>query len=149
MLPMLLLGFAVLAVFVMFLLSEINPATFGFWNLSWSIVLLAGLAGLILTLDGLFEKNVGVIKKSKITIGIGLLVLATILLIPLVIPQEDGWFKKYGYAIIGIGVGVVLILSVIAVGGKKWDQADNKNVGYKNYYQRKEEQEKAEKKENK
>ena len=44
--------------------------------------------------------------------------------------------------IIAVVVTVALLLGFVAVGGKKWDQGDNQNVGYKNYYQRKAEEEK-------
>ena len=41
------------------------------------------------------------------------------------------------------------MLSVIAVGGNRWDSGDNKQVGYKNYFQRKKAEEKAEVKQEK
>ena len=51
--------------------------------------------------------------------------------------------------IIAIVVTVALLLGFVAVGGKKWDQGDNQNVGYKNYYQRKAEEEKKAKEDKK
>lgn len=44
-------------------------------------------------------------------------------------------------------VGVMLVLGILITGGKKWDEGDNHKAGYKNYYQRKEEEEKAKRKE--
>ena len=41
----------------------------------------------------------------------------------------------------------MLVLGILITGGKKWDEGDNHKAGYKNYYQRKEEEEKAKRKE--
>jgi hypothetical protein len=39
-------------------------------------------------------------------------------------------------------VAAGIVLGIIGTGGKKWDTADNQKVGYKNYHQRKAEEEK-------
>ena len=46
--------------------------------------------------------------------------------------------------IIAIVVTVAVLLCVLATGGKKWDEADNTKVGYKDYRTRKREQEERE-----
>ena len=50
--------------------------------------------------------------------------------------------------IIASAVTVVVLLCRLAVGGKKWDQADNENVGYKDYRTRKREEEERKRQEN-
>ena len=49
--------------------------------------------------------------------------------------------------IIAIIVTVALLIGVIATGGKSSDTGDNQKAGYKNYYQRKAEEEKKNKEE--
>ena len=49
--------------------------------------------------------------------------------------------------IIAIVITAVVLLCILAVGGKKWDQADNENVGYKDYRTRKREEEERRKRE--
>ena len=44
--------------------------------------------------------------------------------------------------IILVVLAAMLVLGVLITGGKKWDEGDNHKAGYKNYYQRKAEEEK-------
>ena len=113
------------------------PDTFGFFNLAWAGVILAGGLGLIIILQGCFQQNISTIKKFKIWVGAGLLVVALICLISAITIPENIILP-----IIAIIAAVALVLSLLATGGKKWDEGDNHKVGYKNYYQRKAEEEK-------
>jgi FtsH-binding integral membrane protein len=126
---------------VVWLLSVLLPEKFGFINLSWVIAVAAGILGILFILKGVFEKNVGIAKKAGIFFGAALIVAAILALVGTFIAD------KYVLPIIAIVISVAVLLSVIAVGGKKWDEGDNKKVGYKNYYQRKAEKEKEEQKE--
>ena len=47
--------------------------------------------------------------------------------------------------IISIVITVAFLITVLATGGKKWDEGDNHKAGYKNYYERKADEEKKEK----
>jgi hypothetical protein len=61
-------------------------------------------------------------------------------------PSLEG---KIRTLIVPIIVGVLILgilVGYIVTGGKKWDGGDNQQVGYKNYHQRKAEEEAREKK---
>ena len=76
----------------------------------------------------------------KLFFSAALLVVALVCLIfALALPEN--WILP----LILILVGVMLVLGVLITGGKKWDTGDNQKVGYKNYYQRKAEEEKNKK----
>ena len=47
------------------------------------------------------------------------------------------------HPIIAIIITVGMLLCILAVGGKKWDQGDNEVAGYKDYRTRKKEEEEA------
>ncbi|MDR2822104.1 MAG: hypothetical protein LBV58_00950 [Acholeplasmatales bacterium] len=138
----LVIGFAALAAVVLWILSIALKEQFGWYSLNWGIVIVSVAAGLVLFLGGLFEKNVGVIKKTKVYIGLGLIFIGFVALVPTIFAQEDEFWGQYGVALIAALVVVAWIFGVISVGGKKWDQGDNKNAGYKTYSQRKAEEEK-------
>ena len=129
---------------VLWLLSITVPDTFGFFNLAWAGVILAGGLGLIIILQGCFQQNISTIKKFKIWVGAGLLVVALICLISAITIPEN-----IVLPIIAIIAAVALVLSLLATGGKKWDEGDNHQTGYKNYHERKAEEEKRENKDNK
>ena len=132
------LSFLVAAVF--FLLSELMPETFGGFNLAWAGVIFAGISGLALLFSAIGTKNSTQLKKMQIFLSAGLLVVALVCLIFALALPED-WILP----LIFILLGVMLVLSVLITGGKKWDEGDNHKVGYKNYYQRKAEEEKNKK----
>lgn len=122
---------------VLWLLSVVSEKQFGFFNLSWAVVLISLTFGTVYILNGLFSKVFAVTKKISIFIGagfylIGLFGLVSAITLPgnIIMP------------IIAIIVATGLLLGVVATGGKKWDEGDNHKVGYKNYHQRKAEEEK-------
>ena len=132
----LLLALAWLAAAVLWLLSVILPDRFGFFNLNWAIVIVCGTGGLALLLRGTFSGNTGVLKKGDLFLGAGLLVIAAISVIfALALP------KSYIWPIIAVIIALAGVLSVLATGGKKWDEGDNQKVGYKDYRARKAEEE--------
>lgn len=125
------------AVAVLWLLSIIIPKTFGFFNLSWAIGIFSGLAGVLFILKGLLGKNGITLKKLNVFFGAGLLVVCVFAIAgAIALPTQ------IIFPIIAIILTAALFVGIVAVGGKKWDQGDNQNVGYKNYQQRKAEQEK-------
>ena len=133
----LLIGLIILAGPVLWLLSLVLPDTFGWFNLSYAVALVSGGVGLLLLLKGVFKKDNVVFKKANIWLGIGLLVV-TLLSIASAIALPENWILP----IICIMVAGGVVLGIIGTGGKKWDTADNQKVGYKNYHQRKAEEEK-------
>lgn len=136
----LLIGLIILAGPVLWLLSLIIPETFGWFNLSYAVALVSGGVGLLLLLKGVFKKDNIVFKKANIWLGMGLLVV-TLLSIASAIAIPDNWIAP----IICIMAALAIVLGIIGTGGKKWDTADNQKAGYKNYHQRKAEEEKANK----
>jgi len=125
---------------VLWMLSVIFPTDFAEFSLAWAVVILSGGIGILFVLYGLFKKDITVLKKTYIWIGAGLLVIALFALASAIIIPNS-----YIVPIIALIGAVALLLGVIATGGKKWDHGDNQDLGYKNYHQRKAEQEKIEK----
>ena len=136
----LLIGLIILAGPVLWLLSLIIPDTFGWFNLSYAVALVSGGVGLLLLLKGVFKKDNVIFKKANIWLGMGLLVV-TLLSVASAIALPDNWIAP----IICIMAALAIVLGIIGTGGKKWDTADNQKAGYKNYHQRKAEEEKANK----
>ena len=136
----LLIGLIILAGPVLWLLSLIMPDTFGWFNLSYAVALVSGGVGLLLLLKGVFKKDNVVFKKANIWLGMGLLVV-TLLSIASAIALPENWILP----IICVMAALAIVLGIIGTGGKKWDTADNQKAGYKNYHQRKAEEEKQNK----
>ncbi len=124
---------ALVAAAVLYLLSVCIPDTFGFFNLAWAGMIVAGAWGIILLLDGIFEKNVSVVKKFKIFGGAILIVGGVICAVFACLLPEN-----LVVPIIILVAAVAILLGIVATGGKKWDEGDNQKVGYENYHQRKE-----------
>ena len=125
-----------IAVAVLWALSVAEVITV---NLSWVIAIFAFALGALFILKGLFSKNVGTLKNLNILFGALLVVAGILALVGTVIDD------KLILPIIAIVVTVAILLCILATGGKKWDQGDNENVGYKNYWERKKEKEEREK----
>lgn len=138
----LLIGIVIVAAPVLWLLSLIIPETFGWFNASYAVALVSFGVGVLLLLRGVFKKDNVVFKKANIWLGIGLLIV-TLFSIASAIALPDNWIVP----IICILVGAGFVIGILATGGKNWDTADNQKVGYKNYHQRKAEEEKKNKKE--
>lgn len=111
-------------------------------NLSWLIAVFAFAVGALFIIRGLFGKNVGVLKKLNILFGAALVVAGVFALV--------GTFIEGNLVlpIISIILTVAILLCVLATGGRKWDEADNNKVGYKDYWARKKEKEEQEKRDN-
>lgn len=136
----LLIGLVILAAPVLWLLSLIIPETFGWFNASYAVAMVALGVGLLLLLRGVFKKDNVVFKKANIWLGIGLLLVA-LFSIASAIALPDNWIIPIVCIVLAAG----FVLGIIATGGKNWDTADNQKVGYKNYHQRKAEEEKKNK----
>lgn len=127
----------VLVAAVLWLLSVLVPETFSWFSLAWAGVMICGGLGLIILLQGCFQQNVTTIKKLKIWFGVALIVCAFGCLISAItIPESIIW------PIIAIIVALGLVITIFAVRGERWDEGDNHKTGYKNYHERKAEEEK-------
>lgn len=120
---------------VLWLLSLIVPQTFGWFNASYAVSITCGSLGLLLIAMGCFANQSNIIKKIKIWLGIGLIVVTVYSLISAILLPEN---LASPIACIVIGMG--LIISILVTGGKKWDEGDNQKIGYKNYHERKKEE---------
>lgn len=136
----LLCGLIILCAPVLWLLSLVVPDTFGWFNLSYAVALMSAGVGVLLLLRGVFKKGNVLYKKMNIWLGLGLLVVTLFSLVS-AIAMPKSWIAP----IICIVVALGFVLGIIATGGKKWNEGDNEKVGYKNYYERKAEAEKAKK----
>lgn len=125
---------------VVWLLSKMMPDKFANFEPMWLLAIFCAAMGALFIIKGLFGKNVSAGKKFNIFVGAGFLVGALFAVAGSLVDND------YVLPIIAIIVTVAVLLSILAVGGKKWDDGDNQKVGYKNYYQRKAEEEKAAKK---
>lgn len=113
------------------------------FNASAAIALLSGVWGLMFVLRGVFSKTyASALKRLNIYFGAGLLIVTAFMLINIFAIKNE-----LALPIVAIIVTVALLIGVIATGGKSSDTGDNQKAGYKNYYQRKAEQEKKERKE--
>ncbi len=116
------------AVAVLWLLSEMKVIEIG---LNWLLALFSGAMGVIFILKGMFKKNIGVLKSFNIFIGAGFIIAAVFALVGTFI--EENLFLP----IIAVILTCALLLCVLVSGGKKWDEADNQKIGYKDYNHRK------------
>jgi len=135
-----LIALAWLAAAILWLLSVIMPDKFGFFNFNWALVVICGTAGLAITVRGLFAKKSDILKKKDIFLGAVLLIIAGVsVAFALAMPKKIVW------PIIAVVLALAAVCSVLAVGGKKWDEGDNEKVGYKDYRARKKDEEKKDK----
>lgn len=125
---------------VVWLLSVMMPEKFAGLNLAWVISVACGLIGIVFIVSAFVSKTVTVAKKFYIVVGAVFIAAAALALVGTFVDT------KLILPILGVIVAVGALLCVFVTGGKKWDEGDNKKVGYKNYYQRKEEEEKARRK---
>lgn len=132
----LIIGLAWLIAAVFWLLSIVVSDTFGFFNLNWAVVIIAGTTGIVYLVRGIITKKAVVLKKADIIVATVLILIAVLSVVfELTLPQSYVW------PIIAIVLTAGGVISVIAVGGKKWDEGDNHKVGYKDYRTRKAEEE--------
>ncbi len=140
------LGVGILAVAAVFwLLKELDVAGFEKFNLAWAGFIVTAGWGTLEILSTVFHNDGGVtFKKARIGLAVVLYILAVLCLVfAIAMP------KNIVLPLIAVIVAGGLVVSVIVTGGKKWDEADNQKVGYKNYHQRKAEEAKAAEKEKK
>ena len=134
--PRLIVALAFLAAAVFYLLSELVPERFGAFNLAWAGVLFAGMSGIALLISAFGVKNSVTLKKLQIALSCALVLVAAVCLISaLALPGN------LILPIILVVIAFFLVVGTLVVGGRKWDEGDNHKAGYKNYYQRKAEEE--------
>ena len=133
----LLVGLSFLAAAVFYLLSALDVEPFTQFNLAWAGLLFSGVSGLAFLLGALTTKNSTQLKKLQVLLGTILLIVAALCLIS-ALALPDNLVLPICLVVAAAG----LVLGLLFTGAKNWDTADNQKVGYKNYYQRKAEEEK-------
>ena len=129
------LAFLVVALFWLFYF--ILPEQFGWFNFSWGVVIVLGTIGVVSILTGIFGKTPSPLKKFYIFIGAGFALIAGLIIINATSTNEN-----IVWPIVAIVVAAAVVISLFATKGKKWDHGDNQSIGYKNYHERKKEEEK-------
>ena len=111
------------------------------YSLNWAVTVFLAAVGVHYLLCGIFMRSKGVIaRRMTIIAGSVMLALAVInLTFAIALP------RNIIAPIIAIFMTLGLFFGILVTGGRKWDGGDNQVVGYKNYRQRKAEEEKAEK----
>ncbi len=122
---------------VFWILSETIPESFGKFSLAWAGVMICGGIGLVFILQGCLQEDVTMAKKLKIWLGVVLIACAILCLISAItIPNS------LILPIISLVIALGLVITILATHGAKWDEGDNHKKGYKNYFERKEEEDK-------
>jgi len=138
----LVIGLSLVAAAVLWILSIAAPDNFGWFNLNWAVAIFAGTTGVVFILRGtLVKMRDVVVKKFFVWLGAGLLAVAAFSAGGLIFGDE------FVAPIIALILACGLVIGMIAVGGRRWDEGDNQRAGYKNYYQRKAEEEERKAKE--
>ena len=135
------LAFTLLAVVVLWILNLAGVEAFAGFNGYWAVLLVAGVAGAALVVSAFTSKQTTVQKKPKIFIGVGLLLIAALSLIMGIIDVD---MYTWLWPVIALAAALAIFLCVTVAGGKKWDTGDNQVTGYKNYHERKKEQQEQE-----
>ena len=111
------------------------------FSLSWATTIFLAAMGLKYILGGIFMTSKGVIARRMTIIAGGVILVLALICLTSAIALPRNIIAP----IIAIIITVAIFVGILVTGGRKWDAGDNQKVGYKNYYQRKAEEEKAEK----
>ena len=124
---------------VLWLLKILMPTTVAWYNLSFAVGCLSAGIALLILLQALLITDISINKKIKIFIAGGLGIVSLFCFV-----SAFALPKNIIAPIVCIIISSCLLFGLLATGGKSWDQADNHKMGYKNYHQRKAEEEKKE-----
>ena len=112
------------------------------FSLNWAVTIMVAAVGVKFLLDGIFMGSKGVISRRLTIIAGGVVLALALMCLAFTIAMP----KNLVMPIIAIILTLAIFIGILVTGGKKWDTADNQKIGYKNYRQRKAEEEKAERK---
>ncbi len=130
-------AFIIIIAALFWVLSIALPENFGQFSLAWAGVVICFGIGIIFLVNGCIQQNITTIKKLKIWFGVGLLIAGLLCLVSaLAIPEN------LVIPIIALVVACGFMVTILATGGQKWDEGDNHKIGYKNYFERKKEEQK-------
>lgn len=124
---------------VLWLLSAVLPDAFGGLSLAWLIAIFAFGLGVLFIVRGITDKELVSLRKFYVFLGTMFLVAGVCALIGTFITSVS-----IALPVVAIVLSAGLLISTLFVRGRKWDAGDNQTAGYKDYRQRKAEQEAAE-----
>ena len=131
--------FALVFACLLWLVSEVAKDAFGWFNFAFAVVIVCGLWGISFILQGAIFKERAVVQRSRLIVGgLFLAISAGSLIWAINLPGN------IVLPLVCFVVALALFAALFISGGKKWDEADNEKEGYKNYYERKAEQESKE-----
>ncbi len=134
----LLFGVSVLIAALFWLLSEVMPETFGAFNLSWAIAIIAGVNGIAFLIWAFVIKDPTTLKIAYIIGGAVLLVIMAVsLAFALALP------KSLIAPCVCVTLALVCIIAPLSTRAKRWDEGDNQKPGYQDYRARKAAEEEA------
>jgi len=92
----------------------------------WAGVIIAFGWGLAFLLRGIFLKdpNASPLKKLQIIFGVLLIAVGVLVLVEIFTWSEGGARTAF-MPIIAVALALAVLISVVFVGGRKWDEADN------------------------
>jgi len=125
---------------VLWLLSAVLPDAFGGLSLAWLIAIFAFGMGILFIVRGIVDKELISLRKFYVGLGVVFVVAGVCALIGTVINSVS-----VALPAVAVALSAGALVSTLFVRGKKWDVGDNQQEGYKDYRQRKAEQEAAEK----
>lgn len=117
---------------LLWLLSVVAPDAFGWYNFSFAIAVVFAIWGASFIVKGVTGDDSVATKKANVLFGAILAVIALIAL-PFAIAIPTNVIPP----LVCVTVALIAFISIIATAGKKWDAGDNEKPGYKNYYERK------------
>ena len=114
------------------LLSEVVPESFGWYNFSYAITIIFAVFGTSFILKGVIWEDSITTKKANILFG-AILLLVAVIALPVAIAVPTNVIPP----LVCVTIALIAFISIIATAGKKWDEGDNEKAGYRNYYERK------------
>jgi len=103
-------------------------------NWYWFLACFMWVGGVGILLQGIFVKDVSIKKAAFVLSGIAFALGF------LFMSYANDWIAQRWIAFLFVFLAIALFAGGIFGIGHKWDKGDNEKEGYKNYYQRKEEE---------
>ncbi len=124
---------------VLYALSFLKPEQYSYFTLAYMVALISGVWGISFLLKGAFYRKDVVMQKTRFLVGIIFVAIAIAALVwGIIIPAD------LVLPIILIVIAAVIVFIYLFKSRRRWDEGDNHDKGYKNYYERKAEEEKLE-----
>ncbi len=120
---------------ILWVVDVATPEAMPSFNFAWAAFVATSVWAASFTVRIFFEEQVVLKKSWAILAGVFFVAAAGSIIGALAL---DG---NLVLPIICLAVAAALLIGSVALGGKKWDEGDNQKPGYKNYYERKAEEE--------